>query len=116
VGLGTQGGDLTAPTDAKMFQVIFEAIKAGKVNTFDTDINFRYGRSEKTINAVLQYLHHEHETPRDCIFVTTKCGYVPFDVDSNMDHEKFADLLIQEKFIKAEDIVNGVHCLHPNFI
>lgn len=41
-----------------MFESIFHALKSGTVNVIDTDINFRYGKSEKTINAVLNYLHH----------------------------------------------------------
>ncbi len=89
-----------------MFEVILEGIKSGRLNTFDTDINFRYGKSEKTINAVLNYLHHEHNINRSSIFVTTKCGYIPNDIDSNLDEKAFTNILTEEKYISKDDIVN----------
>jgi aryl-alcohol dehydrogenase-like predicted oxidoreductase len=45
IGLGTQSGNLDNETDKKMFKVLFDGIKDGKINTIDTDVNFRYGKS-----------------------------------------------------------------------
>ncbi len=63
---------------------MYEGIKTGKINVIDTDVNFRFGKSEKTINAVLNYLKDEGVS-RSSIFVATKCGYILNDIDSNLD-------------------------------
>lgn len=46
-------------------EVIIKCLQSGYVNTVDTDINFRYGKSEKTINAALNYLIQESNFSRE---------------------------------------------------
>lgn len=95
MGIGTQGGDINNETDYKMFEVMLSGMKSGKTNTIDTDINFRYGKSEKTINALLNYLHYDMGIKRNSIFVASKCGYIPNDVDSNLDEKAFTNILLE---------------------
>lgn len=99
-----------------MFQILAESIKSGRINVIDTDINFRFGKSEKTINAVLNHLHFDHQIPRSSVFIASKCGYIPNDIDSNLDEKQFTKLLVDQGYISHEDIVNQIHCMHPNFI
>ena len=47
-----------------MVEVLTEALTNG-INYVDTDVNFRYGKSEKVINAVLNYLVNEHGYERN---------------------------------------------------
>jgi aryl-alcohol dehydrogenase-like predicted oxidoreductase len=39
-----------------MFNSLLESIISGGINVIDTCSNYRYGKSEKVINAVLNYL------------------------------------------------------------
>lgn len=39
-----------------MFRAIVDTIKSGGVNVIDTDPLYRYGKSEKIVNAALNYL------------------------------------------------------------
>lgn len=82
----------------------------------DTCSLYRFGKSEKVINAVINFLVKEEGFRREQFMISTKAGYIPHDIDSNLTEEKFIDLLTKEKIIKAEDIVNGVHCIAPNFL
>ena len=41
---------------------------------------------------------------------------MPNDVDSNLDDKQFLKIMIDEKFITNDDVVNGIHCMNPNFI
>ena len=65
----------------------------------DTDLNFRYGKSEKTINAALNYLQTERKISRNQIFISTKCGYLPNDIDSNLNEQAFKKILIEENIV-----------------
>ena len=77
-----------------MFKVLVEAMKNG-INMIDTCVLFRYGKSEKVINAALNYLIKEEGFKREEFFVATKCGYIPQDVDSNLDDKEFIKILRQ---------------------
>jgi aryl-alcohol dehydrogenase-like predicted oxidoreductase len=48
--------------------------------------------------------------------VSTKCGYIPHDIDSNLKERDFIDLLLREGIISKSDIVNDIHCIAPNFL
>ena len=67
----------------------------------DTCALYRYGKSEKVINAALNYLIAEEGYNRNEFLISTKCGYIPNDVDSNLQEEHFINLL------KSEGIVTG---------
>ena len=98
-----------------MLEVLVESLSKG-INMIDTCTLFRYGKSEKVINAALNYLVKEQSFRRDEFFIATKCGYIPQDVDSNLDDKKMIEILKDNKYVTDEDIVEGIHCVHPNFI
>ena len=68
------------------------------------------------INAVLNYLVKEKGFKREEFMVSTKCGYLPKDIDSNLEEKDFANLLISEGIVAKEDIIHDIHCVSPNFL
>ena len=48
--------------------------------------------------------------------MSTKCGYIPKDIDSGLEEKDFINLLLSEKIIEKEDIVHDLHCIAPNFL
>ena len=41
---------------------------------------------------------------------------MPNDVDSNLDDKQFLKIMIDEGYITNDDVVNEIHCMHPNFV
>ena len=48
--------------------------------------------------------------------ISTKCGYIPKEIDSGLEEKDFIRLLVSEKIISEEDIVHNLHCIAPNFL
>ena len=48
--------------------------------------------------------------------MATKCGYVPADIDSGMQEKDFIRVLVEEKIIDINDVVEGTHCVSPAFL
>lgn len=65
---------------------------------------------------MLNFLVQEEGYRREEFMVSTKGGYIPHDIDSNLKEEDFIRLLSKEKIIVPEDVVNGIHCISPNFL
>lgn len=99
-----------------MFGAIADSILSGGINVIDTCTLYRFGKSEKVINAVLNYLVKEKGYKREEFMVSTKCGYIPNDIDSNLREDDFIKILTSDNIINQEDIVKDIHCVSPNFL
>jgi aryl-alcohol dehydrogenase-like predicted oxidoreductase len=64
LGLGTYNGPPSNEYDYEMFRAVVDTIKSGGVNVIDTCPLYRYGKSEKVINAALNYLINEDDFER----------------------------------------------------
>ena len=64
----------------------------------------------------MNYLVKEKSYKREEFLVSTKCGYIPKDIDSGLEEKDFINLLLSEKIIDREDIVHDLHCIAPNFL
>jgi len=84
MGIGTYLGELDEKTDAGYYETIKAAIEKG-VNVIDTAINYRYMKSERVIGKVLS------KVGRDKVIVSTKGGYIPYDVDTKIDRSFLYD-------------------------
>ena len=71
IGLGTYLGDSDDGTDALYAEAVRAALERG-CNLFDTAINYRCQRSERTIGRILASLIHEQHISRDEIIVCTR--------------------------------------------
>ena len=76
-----------------MFRAIVDSIKSGGMNVIDTDPLYRYGKSEKVVNAALNYLIKEEGYERGEFLISSKCGYIPHDIDSNLQEKDFIRIL-----------------------
>ncbi len=77
----------------------------------DTAIVYRYMKSERDIGEVLR------EVPRDKVIVSTKGGYVPYDVDSGIDpKDYFYENFVNTGIIKLEEMTPQGHYLSAKFI
>jgi aryl-alcohol dehydrogenase-like predicted oxidoreductase len=99
-----------------MFGALVEGIKSGGINMLDTCTLYRFGKSEKVINAVLNYLIKEEGYKREEFMISTKCGYIPNDIDSNLTEQDFIRILTEDNIVKKEDIIHEIHCVSPDFL
>jgi aryl-alcohol dehydrogenase-like predicted oxidoreductase len=72
-------------SDLSLFNTILDSVYSGSINTIDTGIHWRYGRSEKTIGAALRKIVCEGFV-RDELFISTRIGHVDEDIDKGIDN------------------------------
>ncbi|WPM31839.1 aldo/keto reductase [Hydrogenobacter sp. T-2] len=110
LGVGTYLGELDQRTSQGYKEVIKTALQSG-INVVDTAIVYRYMKSERDIGEVLR------EVPRDKVIVSTKGGYVPYDVDSGIDpKDYFYENFVNTGIIKLEEMTPQGHYLSAKFI
>ncbi len=115
IGLGTYLGDSDDATDASYRRAVVEAAALG-CNVFDTAINYRCQRSERTLGAALRDLESEGIT-RDQIVVATKGGYIPFDGAPPTDAADYVRTrFLERSLFGREDLAGGCHVLTPSFL
>src|SRR5829696_3597782 len=78
IGIGTYLGNWDAATDENYVNAITKFVESGG-NVIDTAANYRFQRSERNIGQALRNLR-EKGFSREEIFISTKGGYLPFDV------------------------------------
>ena len=81
VGVGTYLGEPDAPTDELVKQAVIASVKGG-INVIDTAINYRSQKAERSVGAAVSELSDDGIT-RECLFISTKNGYVTNDADVN---------------------------------
>lgn len=101
VGIGTYRGAMNAAADDAYAEAVQSALSGG-INLVDTSLNYRHGRSERSVARGLDRFLALGGT-RDEVVLCTKGGYlVPGAFDrSGLD---------------AATVVDGVHCIAPAFL
>jgi aryl-alcohol dehydrogenase-like predicted oxidoreductase len=84
VGLGTFIGAPDDQTDFDVYNAVKLLALSGGINLFDTAINFRCQKAERTIGAAVKTLIKKYGIGRDELFICTKNGYIPDDADSGV--------------------------------
>jgi aryl-alcohol dehydrogenase-like predicted oxidoreductase len=101
LGLGTYLGQPDEGTDRKYAEAVAAAARGG-INFFDTAINYRHQRSERSIGAALGPLFAAGELQRDEIVVSTKAGFLtPGAVPDGL---------------APADVVGRMHSMAPDFL
>ncbi|MDW8433783.1 MAG: aldo/keto reductase [Aquificaceae bacterium] len=110
LGIGTYLGEPDRKTSEGYKEVIKEGIRRG-LNVVDTAIVYRYMKSERDIGQLW------NELDRDRVVLSTKGGYLPYDLDSGLE---FRDYLQEHLFgtgvVKPQEITPQGHCLSARFI
>lgn len=117
IGLGTYLGDASDEDDNSYVNSIKLAVQSG-VNVIDTAINYRYQRSERNVGTALkQLLRGDGPVERSQVIVSTKGGYIPFDGEPPENPRDYVvEQYIEPGIISPGDLVNGSHCLTPDYL
>jgi len=116
IGLGTYLGDEDDPTDRGFEASIGLALGSG-VNVFDSAINYRGQRSERSIGRSLGREIGQGAAARDEVFVSTKGGYLPHDSEDPRDPRRYIlETFVESGLAPREEIARGGHCLAPAYL
>ncbi len=113
LGLGTYLGAADAATDAAYAAAIAEALRLG-INVLDTASNYRCGRSERVIGAVLRERFAAGSVQRSEVFVASKAGFVP--TDGRAPGAAIHAATIGRGLCSDDELVAGCHCMAPAFL
>ena len=115
IGIGTYLGQPNDKTDGSYTAAILAAAENG-INLIDSAINYRFQRSERSIGAALQQLVQK-KFVREEFVICTKGGYLTPDAAMPEDpNEYFYDQYIRPGILKPNEIVQGSHCIAPQFL
>src|SRR5712671_4093209 len=119
LGLGTYLGECDDAEDARYAATVSAALEKG-VNLFDTAINYRCQRSERTIGDSLRAMISSGAVAREEVVVCTKGGYIPLERTPPGTKEGYRGFLDSEYYgpgvMQPEDVVSGGHCLTPRYL
>src|SRR5215468_10332039 len=115
LGLGTYLGEPDQKTDEAYAAAVVAAAESG-INVFDSAINYRFQRSERSIGAALEQLAAKGFS-REQIALCTKGGYLTPDGSMPADpNQYFFREYIQRGIFGAKDLAAGSHCMTPKFL
>ena len=116
IGLGTYLGNADAATDENYRKAIVRSVEKG-VNVFDTAINYRFQRGERSIGQALRDLTESGRATRDEIVIATKAGFISFDGEMPRNpREYFMQNFVHPGIIGSADVVAGSHCMTPRYL
>lgn len=116
VGLGTYLGEPDDETDRRYAEAVAAALQNG-CNLFDTAINYRCQRSERTIGRALKSLAAQNAVFRESVVVCTKGGYIPFDGQVPSDAARYViEEVVNAGLASYDDLVGGCHCISPTYL
>ncbi len=115
LGLGTYLGPPDPRTDEAYTAAVVAAAVSG-INVFDSAINYRFQRSERSIGAALEQLAAKGFS-REEFVLSTKGGYLTPDGSMPADaNEYFFREYIRQGIFTAKDLAAGSHCMTPKFL
>jgi aryl-alcohol dehydrogenase-like predicted oxidoreductase len=116
IGLGTYLGEPTAECDRQYEEAVARAVALG-VNHFDSAINYRHQRSERSIGAALGTMFEAGTLARDEVFLATKGGFLTFDGDAPDDPPAyFQENFVAKGLIQPDDVAAGCHVMAPAYL
>ena len=118
IGMGTYLGQPTQEDDLAVENAVYQSVKSGAINVFDTALNYRAMKSEKSIGKALLRLVKDEVISRDQVFISTKNGYITNDGDyPQVDVMEYIHrMYIQTEVITADDISSGYNIMNPNYL
>ena len=115
IGIGTYIGPPDDETDLAVQKAVVRAVQSNCVNHIDTAINYRYQKAERSVGKAISALLNLGYS-RDELVLSSKIGYVTEDADKGIPGSAVVGRLIEEGKMEKEDVVAGVHCMHPAFL
>jgi len=115
LGAGTYLGQPNENMDAAYAAALVAAGENG-INIFDSAINYRLQRSERSVGTAVKVLANKGFA-REELVVCTKAGYLTPDGTMPPDPNRyFFEEYIQKGIFTAKDIAAGSHCMAPRFL
>ena len=116
VGMGTYLGKWDDATDAAVAQAARRVIAKG-VNVFDSAINYRFQRAERSLGRALKDGIDAGEFSRDQVLLCTKGGYLSFEGQPPADPAAwFEGTFVDEGIATFDDLVDESHCMAPGYL
>src|SRR5919197_4172030 len=116
LGLGTYLGREDDATDNAYHRAVARALELG-FNVFDTAVNYRHQRSERSIGAALAALTAGGAVQRDEVVVATKGGFIPFDTELPRDPGSyFIETYLRSGILRPDDVVANSHSMTPRYL
>ena len=116
IGLGTYLGEPDPSTDEAYAGAVSRFLEVG-ANVVDTAINYRFQRSERSVEKALGELFAARKLLRDEVVVATKGGFLTFDGGVPADpNGYFRREYLETGVVSPEEVVGGMHCLAPAFV
>jgi aryl-alcohol dehydrogenase-like predicted oxidoreductase len=116
IGLGTYLGEPDEATDQLYTQAVEAAVRVG-INVFDTAINYRHQRSERSLGAALQQSIQSDHLRRDEVIICSKAGYLSLDGAVPADPRAyFLREYVESGVLKPDEIAGGMHCMAPKYL
>jgi aryl-alcohol dehydrogenase-like predicted oxidoreductase len=115
IGIGTYLGEADLPTDRAYTESVAAAGEGG-INFFDTAINYRLQRSERSVGAALRALISRGYA-REEFVICSKAGFLTPDAEMPDDaNEYFQREYLEPGILRPEDIAAGCHCMSPAYL
>ena len=115
IGIGTYLGRNDETTDDLYRRAAVRSVKGG-CNVFDTAINYRCQRSERSLRDALRDLAKDG-IAREQIVIATKGGFIPFENDSPGDLDEYLRKnYFEPGIIRPQDIVAGCQVMTPGYL
>jgi aryl-alcohol dehydrogenase-like predicted oxidoreductase len=116
IGLGTYLGEPDDACDQRYREAVARAIALG-TNHFDSAINYRHQRSERSIAVALRTMFEAGTLRRDEVVIATKGGFLSFDGEEPKDPAAyFYEKLIATGLVQPEEVAAGCHVMSPKFL
>ncbi len=117
LGLGTYLGMPDGPTDLAVEQAATVCLASGRVNVFDTAINYRHQRAERSVGRALARAVARGTVAREEVFVATKVGYLTPDGEAGPLRAGWIERELLGPGVLAEaDLADGCHAMSPSFL
>ncbi|MFW9928405.1 MAG: aldo/keto reductase [Candidatus Thorarchaeota archaeon] len=115
IGMGTYLGSPDNKTDDLVISAVKKSVQNG-VNVFDTAINYRWQKGERSLGKALNDLF-KNGYKREEFFISSKIGYIPGDADQRLDPSSYLqEYLIKNDVISSGDVIDDIHSLAIKFL
>ncbi len=116
IGLGTYLGNEDSETDRGYEAAIAVALGLG-INVFDSAVNYRGQRSERSVGRALSLAIRKGDAARDEVFVSTKGGYLPHDSEDPRDARRYIlETFVDSGLAPRSEIAQGGNCIAPGYL
>ncbi|WP_416730045.1 aldo/keto reductase [Fictibacillus sp. JL2B1089] len=119
IAIGTHLGEMNEE-DSLFYQASIEFALLNGINFIDTALNYRGMRSERDVGRVfVKLIVKEKQINRKDVFLSTKAGIIPGDIDAQLRPDHYLQkVLLEKEILQLSDlqiIDHHKHVMEPSF-